>query len=195
MVIIGLTGSIGMGKSTAAKILRGFGLPVYNADRVVHVLLHKGGAGVKLVAKIFPAAFKDGAINRKILGGLVFHDSRKLKRLEKILHPRVRKAEHEFLQKVRKQKMRAAVLEIPLLFETGADRRCDVTLCVTAPKAVQTKRVMRRPGMTPERFKSILAQQMPDRDKRQRADYVIQTGKGLAETKRQLKSMLATLTL
>ena len=195
MIILGLTGGIGMGKSTAAKILRGFGLPVHNSDDAVHALLKKGGKAVKLVAKLFPDAHKGGAIDRKIVGRAVFKDPRKLKKLEKILHPLVREAEGEFARRARAKKIPAIVLEIPLLFETGAERRCDATLCVTAPKAVQKARVMKRPNMTPARFKAILARQMPDDEKRKRADYVIRTDKGPADAKRHLMVVLNKLLL
>ncbi len=195
MVIIGLTGGIGMGKSTAAKILSGFGLPVYNADEAIHELLGKGGAGVKPVAQLFPEARKRSAIDRKILGKLVFGHPHKLKRLENILHPLVQKVEQKFLRAVRKRNIQAAILEIPLLFETGADKRCDFAICVTAPKSVQKARVMKRPGMTPARFKAILSHQMSDREKRKRADLVIDTGKGIADTKKQLTYILSQLNL
>jgi dephospho-CoA kinase len=194
-MIIGLTGGIGMGKSTAAKILRDLGLPVHNADDAVHALLRKGGKAVKPVAKYFPESFKGGAIDRKILGKLVFNNSRKLKQLEKILHPLVHKSEADFLRKVRKRKIPAAILEIPLLFETGAEKRCDFTICVMAPKPVQKARVMKRPGMTPERFKAILSRQMPDSEKQKRADLVVQTGKGIADTKKRFIYILSELNL
>ncbi len=190
MLVIGLTGGIGMGKSTAAKILRGFGLPVYYADKSVHELLRKDGKAVKPVAKLFPEALKKGAIDRKTLGRLVFNNPAKLKRLEKILHPMVKDIERVFLAKAGKQKVRAAILEIPLLFETGGEKRCDFTICVTAPRNVQKDRVMRRFHMTETRFKTILKRQMPDAKKRKRADYVVQTGTSYADTKRQLKNIL-----
>jgi dephospho-CoA kinase len=193
MLVIGLTGGIGMGKSTAAKILRGFRLPVHNADQAVHNLLRKGGKAVRPVARLFPDTFKRGAIDREILGRDIFHRPQKLKKLEKILHPLVQQIEREFLRAAHKRKTPAAILEIPLLFETGAERRCDVTLCVTAPKAIQKARVIRRPGMNNARFKAILARQMTDSEKRRRADYIIRTGKGYADTKKQLRKILAQL--
>ncbi len=187
MLVLGLTGGIGMGKSTAAKALRGMGLPVYHADKAVHKALGKGGKGVKPVAKLFPNALQKGAISRKILGRLVFGAPHKLTQLEKILHPFVWQAEGVFLQKARKQKTCAAILEIPLLFETGGEGRFDAVLCVTAPPAVQKKRVLSRPGMTLARFKAILARQMPETVKRRKADYIIPTGKSLADTKKHLQ--------
>lgn len=193
MTVIGLTGGIGMGKSTAAKILRRKGLPVYHADRAVHALLRKGGKAVKPVGRLFPEALKHGAISRKILGPLVFGNARKLRKLEAILHPLVRQAERDFLEKARRGKARAAVLEIPLLFETGGEKRCDIVLCVTAPRKVQKARVLARPGMTAAKFKAILKRQMPDRLKRARADHVIRTGNGYADTEKQLRRILGRL--
>ena len=192
-LIIGLTGSIGMGKSTAAKIFRGFGLPVYNADQAVHALLAKGGKGVKPVARLFPDTLRNGAIDRRALGHQVFTSPAKLRRLENILHPLVQQAERAFVNKARQKKVKAGVLEIPLLFETKANRRCDVTICVTAPQAVQKERVMRRPDMTAAKFRAILKLQMPDREKRRRADHIISTAKSTADTRRQLTRLWAGL--
>lgn len=193
MIVIGLTGGIGMGKSAAAKIFRNFGLPVYNADHAVHAMLKKGGKAVKPVAKIFPEAFLHGVIDRKKLGRIVFGHKAKLKKLEKILHPLVRKEENKFLAKARTRKKPAAVLEIPLLFETGGNKRCDVTICVTAPKSVQGTRVMQRPGMSKEKFKAIQALQMPDGKKRKLADYVVNTGGSIAATRKQLAEIVKGL--
>ena len=189
-IIVGLTGGIGMGKSTAAKILKRFGLPVYSADHAVHSLLRKSGKAVKPVAKVFPEALSRGAIDRKKLGVVVFGNKPKLKTLEKILHPLVRKEEKKFLAKVRARKKPAAVLEIPLLFETGADKRCDVTIVVVAPRAVQMKRVMQRPGMSIAKFKAIQAYQMSDKRKRKIADYVVDAGGSLAATRAQLAAIV-----
>ena len=193
MIVIGLTGGIGMGKSTVAAILKNFGLPVYNADKAVHALLKKGGAAVKPVAKLFPDTLRNGAIDRKRLGRIVFGDKGKLKKLEKILHPLVRQAEKKFLAKARARKKPAAVLEIPLLFETGGDKRCDVTICVVAPKAVQKTRVLHRKGMSAEKLKAIKARQMPDKKRRKLADYVINTGGMRAQTKNQLHRVLGRI--
>ena len=192
-LIIGLTGGIGMGKSTAAEILRRSGLPVHNADHVVHGLLKRGGAAVARVARLCPESLKRGGIDRKILGAVVFHQPDKLAALERILHPLVRQAEKGFLHQARRMGKRAVVLEIPLLFETGAESRCDVTICVTAPKAVQRERVMQRPGMTAARLRSILARQMPDSERRRRADYVVRTGADIVTLRKDLLSILADL--
>jgi dephospho-CoA kinase len=191
--IIGLTGGIGMGKSTAAAILREMGLPVYHADGAVHDLLAKGGKAVKPVARLFPETLRRGAIDRKRLGHIVFNHPGKLRKLEKILHPLVRQAEHEFLQKARQRKARAAILEIPLLFETGADKRCDYVICVAAPKAVQAKRVLHRPGMTAKKLKAIRARQWPDTKKRKHADFTVDTGGSLAATRRRLRAVLGSV--
>ena len=190
MIIIGLTGGIGMGKTTAAGILREYGLPLYNADQVVHQALRRNGAAVKKVAKLCPQAVRRGAIDRKILGDCVFANPEKLSALEKILHPLTRKAEREFLRQARRQKKRAVVLEIPLLFETGAEKRCDVTVCVTAARKIQKTRVMLRPNMTAERFKVILARQMPDAERRRRSDYVVRTDRGLEATRKHVEKIL-----
>jgi len=187
LCIIGLTGSIGMGKSTASKILKSFGLPIHSADKAVHEALRRGGAGVKPVANLFPEALKRGAIDRRLLGQRVFASPAKLRKLEKILHPLVEKSSRRFLAEAKRKKTKAAVLEIPLLFETKAEKRCDVTICMTAPKKIQKERVMKRPGMTEARLYAILKQQMPDTEKRRRADYAVNTGKGLADTRKQLK--------
>ena len=193
-LIIGLTGSIGMGKSTAAKILARMGLPIYSADAVVHSLLGPNGRAVTKVGKLFPTARRGAQIDRKKLGALVFGQPTLRCQLEAILHPMVREEEKKFLAAARKAKAPAVVLEIPLLFETGAEARCDLVLVVTAPKAIQQARVLKRRGMTAAKFKAILKAQLPDADKRRRADYVIKTGKGLADTRRQLVEVMKQIT-
>ncbi len=195
MVVIGLTGSIGMGKSTAADILRRIGFPIYSADKAVRDLLKKNGKAVAPVTKLCPESFRSGAINRKILGRTVFAQPKKLRRLERIIHPLLRHAERTFLQKARKNKVRAAILEIPLLFETGAEKRCDITLCVTASHAIQKTRVLSRPGMTEEKLRAILKRQISDAEKRRRADFIIPTGKGLETTEKHLRKLLHQLDL
>ncbi|MFD2265333.1 dephospho-CoA kinase [Lacibacterium aquatile] len=176
--IIGLTGSIGMGKSTAAKILRSWRLPVHDSDATVHRLMERGGAAVAAIAAAFPASVENGVVNRRTLGAAVFGHPEALRRLERILHPLVRASERRFL----KRHVRAAVvvLDIPLLFETKAEGRCDEVWVVSAPPAIQQQRVLRRPGMTTEKFQAILRQQTPDELKRRRADRVIPTGLGKA---------------
>ena len=184
-----------MGKSTAAAILHDMGFPIYSADDAVHDLLKKGGKGVRPVAHLFPESLKHGAIGRKKVGQSIFGQPEKLQQLERIIHPLLRHAERIFLKKARKDKAPAAILEIPLLFETGGEERCDYTFCVTAPRAIQKKRVLARPGMSEEKFRAILKRQMPDIEKRKRADYVIPTGKGLKETQKHLQKLLHQLAL
>jgi len=190
MIVLGLTGSMGMGKSTAAAMLRRLGVPVHDADAEVHRLLGPGGAAVKAVAREFPAALAGDRIDRRILGRLVFDDVPALKRLEAVLHPLVRVAERRFLADCRRRHEAVAVLDIPLLFETGAELRCDGVIVVSAPVAVQRQRVLKRPGMTAARFASILARQMPDSEKRRRADWVVPTGLGKTVTLRHLQKIL-----
>jgi len=191
-ITIGLTGGIGMGKSKAAEILSRFGLPIYSADAAVHRLIARNGAAVLKIARLFPGAVKKGAVDRAALGRHVFGKPKELKKLEAILHPLVRKEETLFLQGAHRAGARAAVLEIPLLFETGGEKRCDIVLCVTAPKNIQMKRVMQRPGMDAAKFRAIVKMQMPDLEKRRRADYIVDTGKSMADTQRQLKRILAS---
>lgn len=193
MIILGLTGGIGMGKSTVARMLRLMGYPVYSADKAVHNLLKRGGAAVIPVAKIFPQALQKGAIRREIVGEIVFSQPAKLKKLEGILHPLVRKAEKSFLTQARLKKKPIAVLEIPLLFETGADKRCDVVFCVSAKKAVQKSRVMMRLGMTKTKLKAILKRQLTDKERKARADYVITTSLSYEDTKKQVQTIIRNL--
>lgn len=186
MMILGLTGSIGMGKSTAANAFRRLGAAVYSADAEVHRLLDSGGEGVGPIAAAFPAAVRpgpgDGAIDRVALGAIVFKDQRALVRLEKILHPMVRARQRRFLVATELAGHRLAVLDIPLLFETGGESRCDATAVVSAPLFVQRRRVLGRSGMNEAKFAGILARQMPDLEKRRHADFVIATGLGRRES-------------
>lgn len=178
MRILGLTGSIGMGKSTAASMLRALGLPVHDADAAVHRLLSKGGKAVAAVEAAFPGVVKEGAVDRKALGARVFGQKAELKKLEAILHPLVRQAERAFLQKCRQARHDVVVLDIPLLFETGGEVRCDGVVVVSAPQFLQSQRVLKRPGMTEARLRQIILSQMPDAEKRRRADWVVATGLG-----------------
>lgn len=193
MIILGLTGSVGMGKSTAARMLRQMGVPLHDADAAVHRLLAPGGAAVENVAAAFPDARRDGAIDRAALGALVFGDSAALKRLERILHPLVRADEQRFLRRWRAWRTRLVALDVPLLFETGGERRCDVVAVVSAPAFLQHRRVLARPGMTEARFRAILAKQMPDAEKRKRADFVVPSGLGCAVTWRALARIVRRL--
>jgi dephospho-CoA kinase len=193
MKVLGLTGSIGMGKTTAALLLRRLGVPVHDADAAVHRLLGKGGAAVPTVAAEFPGVVRDGAVDRQALGARVFADPEAMRRLERILHPLVRQDSARFLQRARRRVARVAVLDVPLLFEVGRDRDCDATLVVSAPPFVQRARVLARPGMTERRFAEVLARQMPDAQKRRRADFVVPTGLGRRLTLRRLRRVLKDL--
>ncbi|HWO85660.1 MAG TPA: dephospho-CoA kinase [Stellaceae bacterium] len=194
MIVLGLTGSIGMGKSTAAAMLRRLGVPLFDADLVVHRLLAPSGAAVSAVSAAFPGVETEaGGIDRVLLGQRVFADPAALRRLEAILHPMVAAEEIRFLARSRARRVRLVVLDIPLLFETGAERRCDYVLVVSAPALVQRQRVMRRPGMTEIRLAAILRKQVPDHRKRQRADFVVSTGAGRGVTLRRLKAIVRLL--
>lgn len=186
MVVLGLTGSIGMGKSTAARMFRYLGLPVHDADAAVHRLLSRGGAAVAEVEAAFPGVAEGGAIDRTRLGERVFNDPAALRRLESILHPRVRREARRFLKLQRRHRRPAVVLDIPLLFETGGEGLCDYVVVVTAPRFLQEIRVLRRPGMTRARLDDIRARQMPDAEKRRRADFLVPTGLGKGDTLRRL---------
>lgn len=182
MFILGLTGSIGMGKTVAARAFRREGLPVHDSDAVVHALMSKGGAAVERIEAAFPGAVKHGAVDRTELGKRVFGDNDALERLEAILHPMVRKRERAFLGQNARMRVPAVVLDIPLLFETGAENRCDAVAVVSAPYRVQRRRVLSRPGMTEERFQKVLEHQISDNLKRRAADFVIFTGLGRAHS-------------
>ncbi|HUC12591.1 MAG TPA: dephospho-CoA kinase [Stellaceae bacterium] len=177
MIVVGLTGSIGMGKSTASATLRRMGVALFDADQVVHRLLAPGGGAVTKVEAAFPGTrAENGGIDRKKLGARVFGDPQALARLEAILHPMVAQAEKRFLAAARARREPIAVLDIPLLYEARGAARCDYVIVVSAPAMVQRQRVMRRPGMTEARFAAILQQQMSDTEKRRRADFVVPTG-------------------
>ncbi len=184
MRILGLTGSIGMGKSTAAAMLRRMHIPVHCADEVVHHLLGPSGAAVSRVANLYPAAHdkQTNSIDRSVLGKAVFHDAALMAKLEAILHPLVREQEKKFLQRARASRKRLVVLDIPLLYETSGEKRVHQVMVVTAPHFIQRMRVLSRAGMTHEKFTAILARQYPDALKRKRADAVIHTGLGRAFT-------------
>jgi len=181
MVVVGLTGSIAMGKSTTAGMFRAFGWPVFDADLAVHDLMAPRGEAVAAVLDAFPTVGTVAAgIDRAALGAAVFGDPAALKRLERILHPRVRRAEERFVAHARRRGERAALLDIPLLFEGGGFQRCDLTVVASASAHLQAVRALARPGMTRAKLDAILAKQMSDREKRRRADFVVRTGLGLA---------------
>lgn len=190
MEVIGLTGGIGMGKSTASAAFRRARLPVFDADAAVHRLQARGGRAVPAIERAFPGTVRDGAVDRAALRQAVVFDPAALKRLEAILHPMVRAEERAFLARARRAGKRAAVLDIPLLFETGGERRVDRVVVVSAPPAVQMARVRRRRGMTDAQIRAIIARQMPDAEKRRRADTVIRTGLSRHHALRQLRRLI-----
>lgn len=189
-MILGLTGSIAMGKSTAAAMFRRLGIPVFDADDVVHRLLAKGGAAVPAVAAAFPGVVREGRVDHRLLARRVFGQPAALARLEGIVHPLVAEEQQRFLQISARQRWRLVVLDIPLLFETGGEAACDAVAVVTAPPFVQRQRLMQREGMDEERLRSILVRQMPDREKRRRADYLIPSGLGKAVTMRAIRAIV-----
>lgn len=191
MLIIGLTGSIGMGKSTAAERFRSHDIPVFDADAEVHRLYVK--EAVPLIDAAFPGAVVDGKVDRARLGAQVVGDDAAMRRLEGLIHPLVRESQRAFLRQAYEDGKAMAVLEIPLLFETGGDGRVDVTIVVSANAREQRDRVLSRPGMTREKFEGILAQQMPDPEKRERADFVVDTSGPISETQRELDRLIASL--
>ncbi|MCS6933025.1 MAG: dephospho-CoA kinase [Acetobacteraceae bacterium] len=175
-LVWGLTGGIGMGKSTVARAFRRFHVPVFDADAAVHALQGPGGRAVKPIAEAFPGSVVDGRVDREALRRAVMGKPDAIRRLEAIVHPLVRAEEARFLAAARRRGERLAVLDVPLLFESGRADRCDAVIVVSAPAAVQRARVVGRKGMTPERFAFILSRQMPDAEKRRRATHVIRTG-------------------
>lgn len=175
-IVLGVTGSIGMGKTWAATVLRQFRVPVHDADAEVHRLLREDRAAIAAVETAFPGVARHGAIDRQEMGRRVFGDEGALRRLESILHPRVRLKASRFLQRARRERRPVVALDIPLLFETGGQSRCDTVIVVSAPGFVQRSRVLRRAGMTSARLAAVLARQTPDAVKQRLADFVVPTG-------------------
>lgn len=189
MLVLGLTGSIGMGKSATAKLFAAEGVPVHDADAAVHRLY--AGEAVPAIEAAFPGTLTpEGVVDRGRLGAAVLGDAGALRRLEAIVHPMVRAAEAAFLQRTRAAGARCALLDVPLLLETGMQRRTDAVVVVSAPAGVQYARVMSRPGMTEEKFAALLAKQMPDREKRRRAHFVVDTGRGFDSARAQVRGIL-----
>jgi dephospho-CoA kinase len=188
MFILGLTGSVGMGKSTTLRFFAEEGVPVYDADREVHRLYE--GAAVPAIEAAFPGTTADGKVDRTKLAARVLGDEAALRQLEAIVHPMVHEIERRLLEDAEAAGHKVAVLDIPLLFETGAEQRVDAVVVVTAPPEVQRARVMERPGMTEEKFAAILAKQLPDAEKRQRADFVVDSSQGLDAARAQVRSIL-----
>jgi dephospho-CoA kinase len=189
--VLGLTGSIGMGKSATAAIFRRLGIPVHDADAAVHALYR--GAAAPLIEAAFPGTVVGGIVDRAALSRIVLGSPERLKQLEAIVHPLVRAQEELFLARAASAGAPVAVLDIPLLLETGAQGRCDAVLVVTAPGAVQEARVLARPEMTPQKFEAIRAKQMPDREKRARAHFLVETGRGHAAAEAQVRDILKVL--
>ena len=197
MIVLGLTGSIGMGKTTIATMMKSMHIPVHDSDAAVHHLLGAGGEALPAISALFPAYKypqiydrKKRMIVRKELGALIFNDNEKKKQLEGILHPLVHKSQNAFIRSCVNKGLDFVCLDIPLLFETGAQERVDYTLVVSAPYFLQRQRVLDRPHMNSDKFHAILASQMPDQEKCARADYIIKTGLGRAHTMKALKSAL-----
>lgn len=193
MIIVGLTGSIGMGKSTTAAMFAAEGAPVYDADAEVHALYARGGAAVGPVGEAFPGVVVDGAVDRTLLSQKVVGDAAAMKRLEAIVHPLVGMSRAGFFEKAQADGADIVILDIPLLFETGGEKRVDAVVVVSAPADVQRQRVLARPGMDEAKLDAILARQMADVDKRARAHFVIDTGQGLEAARRQVRDVLRKL--
>jgi dephospho-CoA kinase len=191
MFILGLTGSVGMGKSTTAKFFAEEGVPVHDADAVVHRLYE--GEAVAAIEAAFPGTTVVGKVDRNLLAIRVLNDAGALRRLEAIVHPLVHAAERRLLAEAEARGEKVALLVIPLLFETGGDRRVDAVVVVSAPADVQRARVLERPGMTIEKLEAILAKQMPDAEKRRRADFVVDTSQGLEPARAQVRAILAAV--
>ncbi len=184
-----------MGKSATAQMFIKLGIPVYDADRCVHDLILPGGKAEKAIRKTFPQAIEKDIINRKLLGDVVFSNHSQLRELEKILHPLVKTERDVFLGTNRRRKTKLVVLDVPLLFENGGDKVCNKVIVVSAPKFLQRQRALSRPNMTESKFKSILSQQLEDKEKRRRADIVMETGLGLAFTFRRVKRYIKSFSL
>jgi dephospho-CoA kinase len=189
--VLGLTGSIGMGKSTTAGLFAGLGIPVHDADAAVHALYR--GAAAPLIEAAFPGTVRDGTVDRKALGARVLGDPEALGRLEAIVHPLVRGARDAFLARAAAARAPLAVLDIPLLLETGGDAGCDAVLVVTAPAEVQRARVLARPGMSEAALDAILSRQMPDAEKRKKAHFLVDTGRGVPAAARQVRDIVRAL--
>ena len=193
MIKIALTGSIGMGKSTVARMFEAAGVPVFDADAVVRKLQGPGGALIERIGELWPGCVRSGTLDRECLAEIVLADPTKLALLEGIVHPAVRDWRDSFIEQHRDSP--ALVFEIPLLFETGSEKEFDKVVVVSAPAEVQRARVLDREGMTAERLDSILSRQMPDAEKRERADFVVDTGTDLSTTEAQVRDILACLGL
>ena len=193
MIVLGLTGSIGMGKSTTGRMFADEGALLWDADAAVHRLYARGGAAVEPLSEAFPGVVVDGAVDRARLAEALGRDETAFKRLEAIVHPLVAQDRAGDLAAARAEGVRLAVLDIPLLFETGGDQVVDAVVVATADPEVQATRVLARPGMTRDRFEAILARQTPDAEKRRRADFVVDTGRGLDAAREQVAQIVGTV--
>jgi dephospho-CoA kinase len=193
MIVLGLTGSIGMGKSTTARMFADAGAVTWNADAAVHRLYARGGEAVAPVGEAFPGVVVDGAVDRTRLAEALGRDDQAFRRLEAIVHPLVLKGRLEDLAAAQAEGVKLAVLDIPLLYETGGEAAVDAVVVATADPEIQAERVLARPGMTRERFEAILARQVPDAEKRRRADFVVDTGRGLEAARAQVDEIVGTV--
>lgn len=191
MIVIGLTGSIGMGKTTTAKLFAAEGIPVLDSDAVVHDLY--SAEAVPMIEAAFPATTISGTVDRLELGNILRENPANFRMLEAIVHPLVRERQEAFLRKAREENQNFAVLDIPLLFETGGETRVDKVVVVSCAPEIQRQRVLSRPGMTEEKFEMILARQMPDAEKRRRADFIIDSGNGVEAARDQVREILQRL--
>jgi len=193
MIVAALTGSIAMGKSETAKMFAARGIPVFDSDAAVHLLYAEGGAAVPAIAAIVPSTVVDGAVDRRQLSAAIQAEPALLPRIEAVVHPMVRDMQLRFLAEAEAAKADMALLDIPLLFETGRERDVDVVIVVSAGDALQRERALKRPGMTPQKLDFILSKQLPDVEKRARADYVIDTSSSLAETALEVDRVIADI--
>jgi dephospho-CoA kinase len=193
MIVIGLTGSIAMGKTETAKMFASLGVPVSDSDAIVHELYDRGGAAVEPIGQAFPEAVIDGRVDRAVLSRRLAAEPHGFERLQAIVHPLVRQGQQKFLTRCRSEGAKLAVLDIPLLFEAGRDQEVDHIVVVSASPDIQKARAMKRAGMTEEKFKALLARQLPDEEKRARADFVVDTSKGLDHAFAQVRDIVARL--
>lgn len=193
MLLIALTGSIGMGKSTTAKMFADAGIPVWDADAAVHKLYGPGGAGSDAIAQLVPDAVTSDGVDRSKLRAAILADNTLFKKIEAVIHPLVGQDRADFLQAARNDSSDIAVCDIPLLFETGGNKAFDKVVVVSAPADIQRQRVLERPGMTEEAFQAILAKQVPDADKRAQADYIVDTSNGIEAAQKQVAEIIADL--
>ncbi len=194
MIVLGLTGSIGMGKSTTARMFAEGGARVHDADHAVHALYARGGKAVGPIGEAFPGAVRDGAVDRQALAAVVAGDPEALRRLERIVHPLVAEDRDRLLEEARRDGAPVVVLDVPLLFESGGEARVDAVVVASAPAQMQRERVLARPGMTSARFEALLQRQAPDSEKRARADFIVDTGQGMEEARAQVRHILQEVT-